>query len=100
MFDEYSCLNLTVSAPKKTLGEEDAALPVMVYIHGGALKEGGGHVSALHGGCFNGAGIHSHCSAYLDADTTRLVDLSIREEHPMIIVSIQYASLPTPLIHH
>jgi carboxylesterase type B len=71
-FDEFSCLNLTISAPKEALGDKGMRAPVMVYVHGGAFKVGGGHVSALHGG-----------------DTTKLVDLSIREGNPVVIVSIQ-----------
>ena len=48
-FDEWSCLNLTIAAPSDALGDEEKELPVMVYVHGGAFKVGGGHVSALHG---------------------------------------------------
>ena len=32
-----------------TLGDVKKELPVMVYIHGGAFRVGGGHVNALHG---------------------------------------------------
>lgn len=48
-FNEYTCLNLTISAPKSALANHESRLPVMVYVHGGALKVGGAHVSALHG---------------------------------------------------
>ena len=48
-FGEFDCLNLTVSAPADALGDEGRSLPVMVYVHGGAFKVGGGHVSAVHG---------------------------------------------------
>lgn len=48
-YDEWTCLNLTISAPADALDDQDKNLPVMVYVHGGAFKEGGGHVSALHG---------------------------------------------------
>jgi carboxylesterase type B len=48
-FDEWSCLNLTITVPTKALANEEAKLPVMVYVHGGAFKVGGGHVSDLHG---------------------------------------------------
>lgn len=81
-------MNLTVSAPKETLGEEGAALPVMVYVHGGALKEGGGHVSDLHGGLFYRVWIWKFI-CLCQINTTRMVDLSVREGHPVIIVSIQ-----------
>lgn len=52
--DEWSCLNLTIAAPMEALGDERTNLPVMVYVHGGAFRVGGGHVSALHGefGCY------------------------------------------------
>lgn len=48
-FDEFSCLNLTISAPKDALGDEGRELPVMVYVHGGGFRVGAGHISALHG---------------------------------------------------
>lgn len=48
-YDEFSCLNLTISAPTEALGDEERKLPVMVYVHGGAFKVGNGQVSALHG---------------------------------------------------
>lgn len=72
-YGEFDCLSLTISAPKDALGSVDGKnpLPVMVYVHGGGFKVGAGHVSALH-------------------DTTRLVDLSIREGHPVVIVNISY----------
>ncbi|KAH8597396.1 Alpha/Beta hydrolase protein [Bisporella sp. PMI_857] len=71
-FGEFDCLNLTVSAPKDVLGGSNGnPLPVMVYIHGGAFKVGKGHISAMH-------------------DTTRLVQMSVKEGHPVVIVSIHY----------
>ena len=52
-FDEFSCLSLTIAAPKEALDRVGVAgseeLPVMVYVHGGAFRVGSGHVSALHG---------------------------------------------------
>ncbi|PVH81523.1 alpha/beta-hydrolase [Cadophora sp. DSE1049] len=72
-FDEINCLNLTISAPTESLCGKDGTegLAVMVYVHGGAFAEGAGHISVLH-------------------DTTHLVELSIKECHPVIIVSIHY----------
>jgi len=49
IMDETTCLNLTISAPRDALGGKGKALPVMVYVHGGAFTEGSGHISALHG---------------------------------------------------
>ena len=42
-------MNLTIAAPTSALGDVKKELPVMVYIHGGAFRVGGGHVDALHG---------------------------------------------------
>lgn len=50
-FDEFSCLNLTISAPVAGLGGDGkrGGVPVMVYVHGGAFVGGSAHVSALNG---------------------------------------------------
>lgn len=48
-YDEFSCLNLTIAAPTDGLGGGKDLIPVMVYVHGGALKEGMGNISSLHG---------------------------------------------------
>jgi carboxylesterase type B len=40
---------MTIAAPTGALGDVEKELPVMVYIHGGAFRVGGGHVNALHG---------------------------------------------------
>ena len=48
-YDEWTCLNLNISAPRDALGNHERNLPTMVYIHGGAFKEGAGHISAMHG---------------------------------------------------
>ncbi|KAF7558986.1 hypothetical protein G7046_g5167 [Stylonectria norvegica] len=48
-FDEFTCLNLTISVPESQLSTAtDRKLPVMVYIHGGGAQEGVGHVDGLH----------------------------------------------------
>ncbi|KAJ9622593.1 hypothetical protein H2203_006241 [Taxawa tesnikishii (nom. ined.)] len=74
-YDEWTCLNLTVSIPKfateKMENGEQPKLPVMVYIHGGGFTEGAGHVS------------HQH-------DTTRMAALSVKEDMPVVLVSIGY----------
>jgi carboxylesterase type B len=76
-YDEQTCLNLTISAPvsswtgKRELSRSKKLLPVLVYVHGGGLIEGKGHVSALH-------------------DTTKMVELAAKENMAVIIVSIGY----------
>lgn len=48
-YDEFACLNLTISAlPNNSEGQMAKGLPVMVYVHGGALEEGAGHISHMH----------------------------------------------------
>ncbi|VUC23416.1 unnamed protein product [Clonostachys rosea] len=50
-FDEFTCLTVSISVPESQLtSDTDKAtkLPVMVYIHGGGMSEGIGHVDGLH----------------------------------------------------
>jgi len=74
-YDEFSCLNLTISAPVSALAPDGAELkgllPVMVYVHGGGLAEGKGHVSAQH-------------------ETVQMADLASKDGMGVILVSIGY----------
>ncbi|KAK5054457.1 hypothetical protein LTR84_001348 [Exophiala bonariae] len=48
-FDEFTCLTVSISVPVSQLTHQtDKALPVMVYVHGGAAQDGCGHVDGLH----------------------------------------------------
>lgn len=52
-FDEFTCLNLTISVPQQHLldiseGKNPKALPVMMYVFGGGAQEGIGNVDGLH----------------------------------------------------
>ena len=48
-YDEFSCLNLTITAPTPGTGSLGATkLPVMVYTHGGGFAQGA-HYGAVHG---------------------------------------------------
>jgi carboxylesterase type B len=50
-YNEFSCLNLTVTAPLPSGGERpncSSKLPVMVYVHGGGFAEGA-HYGMVHG---------------------------------------------------
>ncbi|KAJ5689396.1 Carboxylesterase type B [Penicillium macrosclerotiorum] len=77
LYDELSCLNLTISVPVKhvdhetILSQPKRLLPVLVYVHGGGFIEGKGHVSALH-------------------DTTKMAELAAQEGMDVVIVSIGY----------
>lgn len=77
LYDEQSCLNLTISTPvtssqqKHDLPRSKRLLPVLVYVHGGGFIEGKGHVSALH-------------------DTTKMAELAVKETMDVVIVSIGY----------
>lgn len=70
-YDEFACLNCTITAPRKALEGDMQDLPVMVYVHGGAFVEGCGNISASH-------------------DTSRMVALSVEEDMPVVIVSLGY----------
>ena len=53
-YDEFKCLNLSVSTPLAAIGaggdvKIDKKLPVLVYCHGGGFVEGAGSVSYRHG---------------------------------------------------
>ncbi|PVH68239.1 alpha/beta-hydrolase [Cadophora sp. DSE1049] len=71
-FDEEQCLNLTITAPRELLEDVQGrkSVPVMVHVHGGAFKEGS-HISSVR-------------------DTYKMVDLSISDGMPVIIVGINY----------
>lgn len=61
-FDEFTCLTVSISVPVSHLTEHrDKALPVMVYIHGGAAQDGCGHVDGLHNNGPLTAFSHSIC---------------------------------------
>ncbi|KAH7140075.1 Alpha/Beta hydrolase protein [Dactylonectria estremocensis] len=69
-YDEFSCLNLTVTVPAALLELGcTKKVPVMVYVHGG------GFVAGAHYG-----GPH---------DMTRMATLACEDSKPVIIVSIQ-----------
>ena len=80
-YDEFKCLNLTVSVPYSSLHKVPATgdatsvgkklLPVMVYVHGGAFSEGAGHVSAMH-------------------ETVKMAELATRENMGVVMVSVGY----------
>lgn len=74
-YDDGSCLNLSISAPKDVLdatnGEHTPKLPVMVYIHGGGFVEGAGHTSTLQ-------------------ETMRMAALSLDDGEPVVLINIGY----------
>ncbi|CAH0020338.1 unnamed protein product [Clonostachys rhizophaga] len=52
-FDEFTCLTVSISVPESQLVSATdrgpaPKLPIMVYIHGGGMSEGIGHVDGLH----------------------------------------------------
>lgn len=64
------CLNLNITVPRTVQASTSAALPVMVFIHGGGFIMGG-----------------SHWPQY---DPCRLVKLSAEVDLPVIVVNINY----------
>ncbi|KAK9358554.1 Alpha/Beta hydrolase protein [Lipomyces starkeyi] len=74
IFDEFACLNLTITLPTSLLQGLEAnqkKFPVMVWIHGGGLKTGGG-------------------ANYGVEDCANFVEHSIAIGKPIITVAIQY----------
>ncbi|KAH7166571.1 Alpha/Beta hydrolase protein [Dactylonectria macrodidyma] len=70
-YDEFSCLNLTVTAPAALLEPGcTKKVPVMVYVHGGGLVVGA-HYGGPH-------------------DMTRMATLACEDSKPVIIISIHY----------
>ncbi|KAM5342219.1 hypothetical protein ACJ41O_015250 [Fusarium nematophilum] len=70
-YDEFSCLNLTITAPAALLEPGCAKkVPVMVYVHGGGLAVGA-HYGGPH-------------------DMTRMATQACEDSRPIIIVSIHY----------
>ncbi|KAK9350468.1 Alpha/Beta hydrolase protein [Lipomyces doorenjongii] len=73
-FDEFACLNLTITLPTSVLQSHETdqeSLPVMVWIHGGGLKTGGG-------------------ANYGVEDCAKFVEHSIAIGKPIITIAIQY----------
>lgn len=65
---DLDCLNLNITAPASI--KEDQKLPVLAFIHGGGFSVGSPSVPQY--------------------DMTRLVELSVENGMPMIVVSIGY----------
>ncbi|KAK2025124.1 carboxylesterase [Colletotrichum zoysiae] len=70
--DEFKCLNLDVTTPKACLSPKRQRLPVVVWIHGGSQAVTFG--SAASGVC----------------DGTQVVEDSISQGKPIIVVTVQY----------
>jgi carboxylesterase type B len=45
-YDEFKCLNLTISTPLSSMGDQGVKkkLPVLMYCHGGGFVEGAGNI--------------------------------------------------------
>ncbi|KAF4495267.1 triacylglycerol lipase V precursor [Fusarium agapanthi] len=72
--DEFNCLNLSITAPRKIL-ESGQNVPMLVFIHGGAFMGGSQSIK------LSGSEIY---------DATDLVRASIAREQPVVIVTINY----------
>ncbi|KAF5568073.1 triacylglycerol lipase V precursor [Fusarium phyllophilum] len=72
--DEFNCLNLSITAPRKVL-ESGQNVPVLVFIHGGAFMGGSQSIQ------LSGREIY---------DATDLVRASIAREQPVVVVTINY----------
>ncbi|KAF5631098.1 triacylglycerol lipase V precursor [Fusarium tjaetaba] len=72
--DEFNCLNLSITAPRKIL-ESGQNVPVLVFIHGGAFMGGSQSIQ------LSGREIY---------DATDLVRASLAREQPVVVVTINY----------
>ncbi|KAF9775799.1 hypothetical protein IL306_006068 [Fusarium sp. DS 682] len=72
--DEFNCLNLSITAPRKVL-ESGQNAPVLVFIHGGAFMGGSQSIQLC------GREIY---------DATNLVSASLAREQPVVLVTINY----------
>ncbi|KAG0238219.1 hypothetical protein BGW42_006499 [Actinomortierella wolfii] len=69
-YSEEKCLNLNIFMPDKSVLDSDKPLPVMVWIHGGALRVGGNYRPLY--------------------DCTNFVAASIESKKPVIAVVLNY----------
>ncbi|KAJ9602327.1 hypothetical protein H2200_013182 [Cladophialophora chaetospira] len=69
-FDDLRCTNLSLAVPKGLLSG-GKKVPVLVYVHGGGMAEGVGHVDGLHAG-------------------VRLAGLGAKEGMETVVVNIGY----------
>ncbi|RKK10007.1 hypothetical protein BFJ68_g8812 [Fusarium oxysporum] len=72
--DEFNCLNLSITAPRKAL-ESGQNVPVLVFIHGGAFMGGSQSIQ------LSGREVY---------DATNLVRASLAREQPLVVVTINY----------
>ncbi|KAF4437806.1 hypothetical protein F53441_12947 [Fusarium austroafricanum] len=72
--DEFNCLNLSITAPRKAL-ESDQNVPVLVFIHGGAFMGGSQSIQ------LSGREVY---------DATNLVRAGLAREQPIVVVTINY----------
>jgi carboxylesterase type B len=70
-YDDLEVTTLTIAVPKAALEHGLQKLPVMVYIHGGGLAEGIGHVNGKQ-------------------NLRRLVEFSVEENMPVIGITLGY----------
>ncbi|KAI8346055.1 Alpha/Beta hydrolase protein [Mortierella sp. GBAus27b] len=69
-YDEKECLNMNIYVPLKSLQKGADPIPVMTWIHGGALREGS--------------------NAWTLYDASNMVQQSIQMNKPVIVVCINY----------
>ncbi|KAK7203051.1 Alpha/Beta hydrolase protein [Myxozyma melibiosi] len=70
-YDEFKCLNLTLTVPTCVLEGKKKGVPAMGWVHGGALKFGGGANYGLE-------------------DASKLVAMSVDADQPTIMAAVNY----------
>ncbi|KAL2062347.1 hypothetical protein VTL71DRAFT_6613 [Oculimacula yallundae] len=62
-FDEFGCLNLSITVPKGALDGSRGPVPILVFFHGGAFVNGSHSIQLSGREVFDGAGLVEHSMA-------------------------------------
>jgi carboxylesterase type B len=92
-YDEFKCLNLTISTPITSMIREDSRelslrLPVLVYCHGGGFVEGAGNISDRQGEIYQKFWVYIILTSPI-LDTSNMVEISSNAGRPVVTVNIQ-----------
>ncbi|KAF5709237.1 hypothetical protein FGLOB1_6012 [Fusarium globosum] len=92
-YDEFSCLNLTITAPVSVLKSGSTKkVPIMVYVHGGGFTVGA-HYGGPNGNSFTVLFSFTRRQFNMNlADTTRMVTQACEDSRPIIVDLVDEAA--------